>query len=144
MTALIWIGGLGLVALLFWHGLRREHRALATRFADRSAMPFDAFFQTFYAEKIDPVTLEELLRHAANELEIPAEKLLPSDRFDVELRPATGWEMDSGKGILLSELNTLAQTKSVRVDLQQITTLDDYLNAMARVYEQPPRDIRSR
>lgn len=74
------------------------------------------------------------MRHAANELALPAEKLLPSDRFDVELRPARGWEMDSGKGILLSELGKLARTKGVQVDLQQISTLYDYLNAMARVY----------
>jgi hypothetical protein len=134
MTALIWIGILGLVAFLFWHGLRRERHTLASRFAERPAMPFDAFFQTYYVGKIDAVTLEELLRHAANELALPAEKLLPSDRFDVELRPARGWEMDSGKGILLSELVKLARTKGVQVDVQQISTLDDYLKAMARVY----------
>ena len=134
MTALIWIGGLALLSVLFWHGLRRERRTLADRFADRTAMAFDAFFQKYYFGKIDPVVLEELLKHVADELSLPAEKLLPSDRFEIELRPARGWEMDSGKGILLTELDKLARDKGVRVDRQRITTLDDYLNAMAKVY----------
>lgn len=134
MTALIWIGGLALLVVLFWQGLRRERRTLADRFTDRATMGFDDFFRKYYFGKIDRVVLEELLRHVANELSLPAGKLLPSDRFEIELRPARGWEMDSGKGILLAELDKLARSKGAQVDLQRITTLDDYLNAMANVY----------
>lgn len=134
MMALIAIATVGLVAMLFWLGMRRERRTLANRFADRAALDFDVFFQRYYSGKIDRTKVEELLRHVADELSLPAEKLLPSDKFDVELRPARGWELDSGKGILLVELDKLARLKGSQVDLQAISTLDDYLNAMAKVY----------
>lgn len=134
MTALIWIAVVGLVSLLFWLGMRRERSTLADRFADRAAQDFDAFFQRHYAGRLDRAKVEELLQHVAEELSLPAEKLLPSDRFDVELRPVNGWELDSGKGILLVELDKLARAKGSQIDLQSITTLDDYLNAMLKVY----------
>lgn len=134
MTTLIVISTVALVAGFLLLGVRRERRTLADRFAGRVAIDFDTFFQRYYSGKIDRLTVEELLRHVADELSLPAEKLLPSDRFDVELRPVRGWELDSGKGILLVELDKLARAKGSQVDLQTIVTLDDYLNAMAKVY----------
>lgn len=134
MQATIFAAVVVALVALYWHGIRRERRTLMGRFADRPSLNFDAFYRSYYAGKLDREKVEELLNHVAQELSIPPTKLLPSDRFDVELRPARGWEFDSGKGILLVELDSLARKNGKPIDTAKITTLDDYLVAMAEIY----------
>jgi hypothetical protein len=121
------------IAAMYWRGIREERRALANRFAERPALDFNAFYQNYYAGKVDRAMTEELLQHVSQELSIPVAKLRPSDRFDAELRPIRGWEFDSGKGILLVEMEKLARAKSKDIDVTSIKTLDDYLLAMAEL-----------
>jgi hypothetical protein len=134
MEALVFTALAAALAVLYWIGARRAHRALADRFANRPTLDFSSFYQIHYAGKLDRETVEQLLAHVAQELSIPANKLRPSDRFDVELKPARGWEFDSGKGILLVELHKLARAKGKSIDTKLVVTLDDYLLAMAEIW----------
>ena len=134
MEMLIFISIAIALAVLYWLGTRRAGRVLADRFAERASLDFSTFYQNYYEGKVERSKVEELLAHVAHELSIPMDKLLPTDRFDVELRPARGWEFDSGKGILMIELDKLARAKSRPLDTRMIATLDDYLKAMAEVY----------
>jgi hypothetical protein len=122
------------LAVLYWLGSRGARHRLARRFSNRPALDFNEFYQSHYAGTLNRERIEELLAHVAQELSIPANKLLPSDRFDVELRPVRGWEFDSGKGILMVELDKLARAKGKSIDTKMIVTLDDYLKAMVEVY----------
>lgn len=100
----------------------------------RECLTFDAFFDAFYKESgLDKVLVIELLEHVAHELGLPAEKLRPSDRFSVELAPGQGSAWDSGYGILLYELSSLAKKRGQNVQ-GKIDSVDDYLRAMALVY----------
>ena len=119
---------------LVWVGMRRERRILSERFSDRQSLDFETYYQRYCPGKLDRIRTEEILRHVAEELSIPMDKLLPSDRFDVELKPLRGWEFDSGKGILMIELQNIAPSKGKSIDIEKIVTLSDYLAAMAEVY----------
>jgi hypothetical protein len=134
MYALVVMAIATALAVLYWLGTRRARRGLANRFSDRPTLDFNKFYQSYYAGTQNRERIEELLAHVAQELSIPANKLRPSDRFDVELRPPRGWEFDSGKGILLVELDKLARAKGKLIDTKMIVTLDDYLRAMTEVY----------
>jgi hypothetical protein len=102
--------------------------------AKRESMLAQDFYAKFYADSgIDSVLIDELVRHIAAELSVDAAKILPSDRFAVELAPARGNAWDSGFGILAIELKRLAKEKGRHLD-QPIETVDDYLRAMADVY----------
>lgn len=79
--------------------------------------------------------MSELVNHVAQELSLPATRLLPTDRFDKELAPAPGWEWDSGTGMLTLELKRLAKEKGVQIDFTEIVTLNDYIRVAARVWD---------
>lgn len=91
---------------------------------------FDLYYSTSH---IDRTLVVELLNHVAAELSLPADKLRPGDRFSVELAPKKDAAWDSGYGVLLFELKRLAKKKNKKIE-RRITTLDDYLRAMAEVY----------
>lgn len=92
------------------------------------------FFDVYYKDSgLDKALVVEILEHVAHELRLPVEKLRPSDRFSVELAPSKGSEWDSGYGILLYELSSLAKKRKLR-DAMKIDSIDDYLRAMSLVY----------
>lgn len=79
------------------------------------------------------VLVEELLILLAQELRFPVDKIRPGDRFSVELAPRRGDEWDSGYGILLYEMKSMARRRRKTIT-QRIETVDDYLKKMADIY----------
>jgi hypothetical protein len=58
----------------------------------------------------------------------PAGCLRPSDRFDVELAPAKGWEFDDGLGRLTAVAEERLRTRGLDKGLvAQIKSVDDYV-----------------
>lgn len=100
----------------------------------RESMSADVFFNSYYKDSgLDHALVIELLEHVAHELNLPVEKLRPTDRFSVELAPRQGNEWDSGYGILLYELSRLAKKRGLAIQ-GKIDSIDDYLRAMSLVY----------
>ncbi len=101
---------------------------------EREALSPTGFYDQYYAESgLDQETVVELLEHVAGELRLPSGKLRPGDRFSKELSPggAHGW--DSGYGVLIFELQSLAKKRGVAVD-RRMDSLDDYIRIMAGIY----------
>lgn len=101
---------------------------------DRESLSPDQVFDRYYATStLERILVVELLNHVAAELSLPVDKLLPSDRFAVELAPQNGGRWDSGYGILLFELKRLAKKKKLVIE-RPINTIDDYLRTMSEIY----------
>ena len=92
------------------------------------------FFEQFYADSGLPRELVlSLLDEIAAATEVPASILRPGDRFAEELAPVKGYEFDDG----LVELKWIAERRErmleVKLDLEEIRTVDDYIRTMAKL-----------
>lgn len=116
-------------------GVAQSKKRLAARFESRKENSIDEFYDLFYKSSgIDKTLIQELLEHVAGELDLPVARLIPSDRFDVELAPDKGWEYGAGHGILRLELKKWAKQKELEIDISSVHTLDEYLRLAASVY----------
>lgn len=101
---------------------------------EREALSPTGFYDQYYAESgLDQETVMELLEHVADELRLPSGKLRPADRFSKELLPGEAHSWDSGYGVLIFELQSLAKKCGVAVD-RRVDSLDDYIRIMAGIY----------
>jgi hypothetical protein len=93
-------------------------------------MSMDELHAAFYAQSgISKVDLEAAFREVGRLLGVPAGCLRPSDRFDVELAPAKGWEFDDGLGRLTAVAEERLRTRGLDKGLvAQIKSVDDYVH----------------
>lgn len=94
MSTIIFLAAVFLVIVAYRHGVVQSKGRLARRFSNRKDMSLNDFYDLFYKSSgIKKELIEEQLNHVAFELPLPATRLLPSDRFDVELAPDKGWNL---------------------------------------------------
>ena len=117
-----------LVSLRSW----RQRRSLADKFARRPSMEFEAFYKTFYDGKLGRDEVRTHLTNVSEEYSVPADKLLPTDRFDIELKQPSGHEFDAGTGLLPMQVELLARAQGGMLKAASIVTVDDYITQMAR------------
>ncbi|MGZ8289680.1 MAG: hypothetical protein ACXW2U_16500 [Telluria sp.] len=120
------------VAILIWLRSWRQRRSLADRFAPRPSMEFEAFYKQFYDGKLNRDQVRSHLNSVSEEFAVPAEKILPTDRFDVEFKQPSGHEFDAGTGLLPMQVELLARSKGGMLKAASIVTVDDYITQMAR------------
>jgi hypothetical protein len=120
------------VGFLVWLRSWRQRRTLADKLAARPSMEFETFYKNFYDGKIDREIVRMHLLTISDEFAVPAEKLLPTDRFDVELRQPSGHEFDAGTGLLQMQVELRARAKGGMLKAESIVTVDDYITQMAR------------
>lgn len=118
-----------LIAVSYASGVRRARKEIYGRFAGRTARSASEFWSDFYSEHLPGDLVQEALFHLASELDAPLEFLLPSDRFDNQLRPARGWSYLSGHGLLLHELSAWARARGLSDQIARVETVDDYIRA---------------
>jgi hypothetical protein len=134
MNSWIFIAVVIFLGVIYFVSTCNADKEMLERFSDRKPIDFDEFYALHYAGLIDQKLVQELMEHVADELSIPANKLRPDDRFELELKPLTGWEFDSGQNILFIEIDKIAKERGKKVDLNTIRTLDDYIKIMAQLY----------
>lgn len=101
---------------------------------EREALSPTGFYDRYYADSgLDQETVVELLEHVADELRLPSGKLRPGDRFSKGLSPGEAHGWDSGYGVLIFELQSLAKERGIAVD-RRVDSLDDYIRIMAGIY----------
>ncbi|WP_156476672.1 hypothetical protein [Stenotrophomonas sp. DDT-1] len=101
---------------------------------ERDALSPTGFYDQYYADSgLDQEIVGELLEHVADELRLPSGKLRPGDRFSKELSPGEAHSWDSGYGVLIFELQSLAKKRGIAVD-RRVDSLDDYIRIMAGIY----------
>lgn len=129
MRVLIFAAAVAILVLAYFHGARRARKQVLSRFSSRSPRTAGQFASEFYGELNEDQRVEEALCHLASELEMPLQFLLPTDRFDHELRAVPGWGFYSGHGLLFRELHVWSRAKGLNALLDPIRTLDDYIKA---------------
>lgn len=60
-------------------------------------------------------------------LELPREKLRPSDRFDVELAPEKGYEYDDPTNVFIFFINKEINQCGYKVESEEIKSIYDYI-----------------
>jgi cbb3-type cytochrome oxidase subunit 3 len=116
------------VAWFFYRGGAKADAERSRRIADRPELSSEEFVAHFYgAGDVDPKRLLAALHDVARLLDLPPGKLRPSDRFDRELAPAKGWELDDGAALLGALLKQ--HRGSDTINAKSIETLNDFLRA---------------
>lgn len=124
---------LSIVTMLF--STRYVKRARLSHLTGREAMSPEEICRQYF----DPAGLrQEVLvrqwREAANNLELPAELLRPTDRFDTELKPLAGWPLyDDQIEDLFAWATRRAKALGTTIDLTGVQTLGDFVTLLARL-----------
>ncbi len=118
--------------VLAWNFI--PHRRRLERFADREDLSLDSIYSQFFAANNLPKGLVlELWNEVAVPLRVPSGKLRPSDRFDKELAPVKGWELDDDT----LEVHWAAQRRlkklGVNTDISTVQTLRDYVEFFCKL-----------
>lgn len=126
---------LGLVVALvgygvFWEARRRWKRR--ARFAGRAVLSDAEIFAQFYAQSdLRPEAVAKYWNEVGRLMRVPAGRLRPSDRFDVELAPVAGAEMADEIEELGEFFDDERQRLGLSVNLKQMKTLDELIRAFA-------------
>jgi len=112
--------------VLAWNILPRRQRL--KRFECRPNLSLEQIHRQYFARESFPRELvSELWKEVAESLRLPPGKLRPTDRFDQEFAPPSGWEYDDE----VLELQWAAERRLKRcrtqADLSQIKTVGDYV-----------------
>lgn len=124
---------LSIVTALF--STRYVKRARLSRLTGRAAMsPEEIYRQYFDAAGLRQEVLVRQWREAASSLELPAELLRPTDRFDTELKPLSGWPLyDDQIEDLFAWATRRAKALGTTIDLTGVQTLGDFVTLLARL-----------
>lgn len=116
---------LGIAALILFRYGKRADDFRKARFSARDDISFDDFVGRYYkGEPLDHLRLRQALDEVARVIDVSPGRLRPTDRFDVELAPEKGWELDDGTAMLGRYLATRSAG-----EYEPISTLDEYLRA---------------
>ena len=123
----------GVVGYLFssWY----VRRARVSRLAGREAMsPEEIYRRYFHNAGLRQEVVVHQWQEAAKNLELPDALLRPTDRFDTELRPLSGWPLyDDQIEHLFAWATRQAKTLGTAIDLTSVQTLGDFVTLMARL-----------
>src|SRR5438552_2763504 len=124
MTAVI--GALVAGGVLAWNFI--PYRRRLERFADRDDLSLDGIYsQCFAAQNLPKGLVLELWNEVAAPLRVPPGKLRPPDRFDKELAPVKGWELDDDTIEVYWAAKRRLTKLGVNADISAIQTLQDYV-----------------
>ena len=122
------------LAFVLYRESNRADLIRRNRFIARLSMSENEFLaECSGTGALDAQLVSSLRLKIANSLGIPAEKLAPSDRFDEELKPPSGWEHDDGLNLLLLDLQAVIGRKGLKTDIKNVQSVRDYVNTWATV-----------
>jgi len=128
ISILVGILATGGVALYFVIGTCKKDQ----NFAARQSWDDHAIEAAFATLNVPTRTVLPLLRELAETLEVPYGKLRPTDRFDVELAPAKGFEYDDPVAVVPVLIERRFKKSGLPVpDLSAIKTVADYIVQLA-------------
>ncbi|UXY55131.1 hypothetical protein [Pseudomonas tohonis] len=128
---------IAIVVAGYIYGQRRAKREIEKRFSGRERLSLEDVCNLFLREDThDQNAIGEIIMHVAHELSVDPAFLRPDDRFDKELRPARGWEFDSGVTTLMLDLKDQAIRQGRTLDSSTIKTLDDYVHELLNLTDQ--------
>ena len=118
--------------VLAWNFIPQRRKL--ERFADREDLSLDSIYSRFLAANNLPKGLVlELWNEVANRLRVPPGKLRPSDRFDNELAPVKGWELDDDTVEVHWAAQRRLKSLGVNADTGEVRTLRDYVEFFCKL-----------
>jgi hypothetical protein len=134
LVFLIIVGVLG-----YFYSTWYVNRARMSRFAGREVMgPQEIYRRYFHNSGLREEVFVNQWREVARSLELPAGLLRPSDRFDTELKPLTGWPLYDDQ---IEHLFVWAQRKvgsGAGMTLSQVQSLGDFITLTVRAEVESP------
>lgn len=119
--------GVAIVAVRVWE--RQTSKSRRRTLQGRPDLTIDQIFECYYASTdVGLSVVREAFRDISETLDVPAGKLRPSDRFDVELGPTVGWEYDDVVNDLVAHAT---QRLDALHDSTPVRTVDDYVRLTA-------------
>ena len=124
------LGGVVVVGLAGWVSRGFFHGKELSRLNQRASLGNDELYSQYYATSgLSKDSILEIWNEIATTLELPPEKLRPSDRFgdDIGLYFMTSDHLDT-----LAELGEKrARTRGINVQFENLATVDDFIKALA-------------
>ncbi len=100
----------------------------------RELLDFGTIVTLFYHETdITAADVEHAYSLIADATGVPAGELRPTDRFDRELKPMSGWELDDSLSAFSAELAHDAALAGLEYHPESIATVDDALRLMNEI-----------
>ena len=133
-TVYVWLIGVVIVggAVLVWRFIPQRRRL--ERFAGRDELSLDSVYSEFFAaNKLPKELVLELWNEVAVPLRIPPGRLRPSDRFEKELAPVEGWELDDDTIEVHWAARCRLKKLGLDADISTIRTLADYVEFFCRL-----------
>ena len=124
VPSIIGIFGICIVLIYF----NKSYKLKIKRFSDRIPLTHDEIYIKYFSNSgVSKKRVKELWLEIAEVLELPAEQLLPSDRFAIELAPHVGYEFCDQ----ISDMNYIISKRCLRTKINQasINTIEDYIIA---------------
>lgn len=116
---------------------KHQLRNKLNRFAGREDMNIHEFYKKYYIGSNLPFNIvKDILHEVSMATEIPAEKLRPTDRFDKEFLPATGWEFDDGIYMLVHNIKQRLKKSNNDIDWDSLETLDNFILTVGPEYQE--------
>lgn len=145
ITLLAAVAFIGILGWTIFRSSTYVDKVRGSRFAGRSPLDDNSFFERYYsASGLGKDIVFQLRHEIETALRIPAQMLLPTDRFSTELSVVRGWEYTDGG---LDELYLLNRDREkrlgVQIPLAELITADDYIRKVGG-FESRDRTHQSR
>ncbi len=115
-----------------WRGGRAALRERRGRLAAREKLTLDAWYSRYYRDTdVSQDLVERVVTLISESLGVDAGKLRPTDRFDRELRPPHGWQLDDGVMSVADTLKSDAKRVHVPLDELRMDTVDAVIRSWA-------------
>lgn len=122
------IVGLIGVSIVIWY-FNTAYRKKIARFATRENMSTENIYEKYFADSGIPKDIViQLWNELAFIIELPKEKLRPSDRFLYELAPEKGFDFDDPMNGFHMYLKKKLQMLGHKSDISTINTVNDYIH----------------
>jgi hypothetical protein len=133
MVALL--AAMAFIGILGWTIFRSStyvDRIRRSRFAGRTPLDDNSFYERYYSSSGLRQDIVAQMRHEIETaLRIPAQTLLPTDRFSTELSVVRGWEYtDDGPDELFLLNRDREKRLGVQIPLAELKTVDDYIRTV--------------
>lgn len=141
LTAVVFVG------ILVWVIVRSSShidKIRRSRFSGRLPLDDDSFYERYYSTAgLRKEVVIQMRHEIETALRIPAQMLLPTDRFSTELSVVQGWEYtDDGPDELYLLNRDRERRLGVHIPLTTLQTVDDYIRMVGEFESREPGQTR--
>lgn len=140
ITSLAAAGFLGILGWTIFRSSAYVTKIRRSRFAGRAPLDDDSFYDRYYSASGLRKEIVVSMRHeVGTAFRIPAQMILPTDRFSTEFSAVRGWEYTDDGSDELYLLNRDREKRfGVPIPLAELKTVDDYIRTVGAFESRNP------